>query len=88
MLTQGILLATLLALVAQQVHAGEDDQCQAGPKETWQSKVTLEKQLLAQGWRLRRIRVDECCYEVFGLDAGGRPVEARFHPQTLKPVRR
>jgi hypothetical protein len=68
--------------------AQASDLCQAGPKDAWQSKTELEHKLLAQGWRLRRIKVEDGCYEAYGWDASGKPVEAYFHPRTLAPVSR
>jgi hypothetical protein len=60
--------------------------CDSGPEDTWQSQETLQKQLEARGWQVRRIKVDGGCYEVYALDDKGNRVEAYFHPQTLEPV--
>jgi hypothetical protein len=60
--------------------------CDSGPTEGWQSQATLEKQLVAQKWQVRRIKVDGGCYEVYGVNDKGERVEAYFHPVTLAPV--
>ena len=60
--------------------------CDSGAKETWQPQAKLEEQLKAQGWQVRRIKVDGGCYEVYAIDDKGKRVEAYFHPQTLAPV--
>lgn len=60
--------------------------CDSGPQETWKPQAELEKQLTAKGWKIRRIKVDGGCYEVYALDEKGERVEAYFHPKTLAPV--
>lgn len=62
------------------------DRCHAGPKHAWKSKTALEQRLIAQGWKVRRIRVDDGCYEALGWDMHGEEIEAKFHPLTLKEV--
>jgi hypothetical protein len=58
----------------------------AVPKAEWQDKDLLEKKLVAAGWQVRRIKVDDQCYEVYGVDDKGQRVEAYFHPKTLEPA--
>jgi hypothetical protein len=60
--------------------------CDSGPKSGWQSTEKLEQQLTAKGWKVRRIKEDGGCYEVYGLDDKGQRAEAYFHPVTLAPV--
>jgi len=60
--------------------------CDSGAKETWQPQEKLEKTLADKGWKVRRIKVDGGCYEVYGLNEKGEKVEAYFHPQTFAPV--
>jgi hypothetical protein len=60
--------------------------CDSGPKEGWKPQATLEKQLVARNWQVRRIKVDGGCYEVYGMNEKGERVEAYFHPVTLEPV--
>ena len=58
----------------------------AVPKAEWQDKDMLEKKLVASGWQVRRVKVDDQCYEVYGVDDKGQRVEAYFHPKTLEPA--
>lgn len=60
--------------------------CDSGDEETWQSQDALEELLTEQGWKVRRIKVDGGCYEVYALDDKGERVEAYFHPQTFERV--
>ena len=60
--------------------------CESGPKSGWQPPEKLEKQLTDKGWKVRRIKEDGGCYEVYALDDKGERVEAYFHPVTFEPV--
>ncbi len=60
--------------------------CDSGSPDSWQPQEKLEKQLTEQGWKVRRIKVDGGCYEVYAMDAKGQRVEAYFHPKTLEAV--
>lgn len=84
-------LASSLAAVALLIAAGSAGAtglatCDSGPKSGWQPAEKLEKQLTDKGWKVRRIKEDGGCYEVYGLDDKGQRVEAYFHPVTLAPV--
>jgi hypothetical protein len=84
-------LTTALLLAAAglwPVHAGATGlaTCDSGPKSGWKPAETLEKMLTERGWKVRRIKEDGGCWEVYALDDKGQRVEAYFHPVTLEPV--
>ena len=60
--------------------------CDSGPRETWQAQEKLEKILVDRGWKIRRVKEDGGCYEVYAFDEKGERVEAYFHPKTLALV--
>ena len=60
--------------------------CDSGPKSGWQPQEKLEKELTDKGWKVRRIKEDGGCYEVYAMDDTGQRVEAYFHPVTFEPV--
>ena len=60
--------------------------CDSGPESGWQPREKLEQILAGKGWKVRRIKEDGGCYEVYALNDKGRRVEAYFHPVTLDPV--
>lgn len=84
------LLLAIVAVVGLQFsgasEATGDATCDSGAQETWKPQSELEKQLTDKGWKVRRIKVDGGCYEVYALNEKGEKVEAYFHPQTLEPV--
>lgn len=60
--------------------------CDSGPRSGWKSQDQLKSDLSAKGWKVRRIKEDGGCWEVYAINAKGKRVEAYFHPVTLKNV--
>jgi hypothetical protein len=88
MMSTSIRVAFALAATSIATAASADGMatCESGPSSGWQSQVTLEKQLVAAGWKVRNIKIDGGCYEVYAINEKGERVEAYFHPVTLQPV--
>ncbi|MFN6970901.1 MAG: PepSY domain-containing protein [Rheinheimera sp.] len=59
-----------------------DDECQ-DPIDQWQPREVLKTKLEQQGWVVKRIRIDDGCYEVRAIDAQGRRVKATYAPASL-----
>jgi hypothetical protein len=76
-------LVLTLALLATPALADED--CVV-PMTDWQPREAVMKLAAEQGWVLRRIRIDDGCYEVIGRDAAGRAIEVKLNPATLAVV--
>ncbi len=82
------LVFTLAAGLTGAAHAtGACPIRDAGAQAEWQSMQALEKKLVDAGWKVRRIKQDGQCYEVYGFDAEGRRAEAYFHPKSLEPAK-
>lgn len=73
-------------LISSPVEATGLTTCNSGPQESWQSQDALKKQLDEKGWKVRRIKIDGGCYEVYALNDKGERVESYFHPVTFKHV--
>lgn len=73
-------LALAFAVLAGTALA--DDDCSV-PMVNWQPREAVAKLAAEKGWVVRRIKIDDGCYEVVGTDAQGRPVEVKIHPATL-----
>ena len=87
MKTAVLVSACLVSLLATApLHATGLAPCDSGPRETWQAQEKLEKMLTDRGWKIRRIKEDGGCYEVYAFDDKGERVEAYFHPKTLDLV--
>lgn len=77
------ILAFLAALPAGAALAGDD--CFV-PMADWQPRDAVARFAIAQGWEVRRIKIDDGCYEIDGHDAQGRSIEVKLHPGTLRIV--
>jgi hypothetical protein len=82
--TAGLTIATLCIVTLS--HATGLATCDSGPQSGWQPTEKLEKQLTEKGWKIRRIKEDGGCYEVYAFNEHGERVEAYFHPVTFAPV--
>lgn len=79
-------IATFAMMPATPAHATGAVTCKAGPQSGWKTRSTLESKLKAEGWRVRKSKVDGGCYEVYGSTPDGVRVEAYFHPVTLEKL--
>lgn len=60
--------------------------CDSGNQSTWKSQDELKASVLAEGWKIRRIKIDGGCYELYGTTPEGQRVEAYFDPLTLEKL--
>lgn len=56
------------------------------PQDQRQPETALRQKLEAEGWTVKRIKIEDGCYEVYALDAKRNRVEGYFDPGTLAPV--
>lgn len=79
---------TILALVAglPAATALADDDCFV-PMADWQPREAVAKLAEARGWTVRRIKIDDGCYEIDGKDQAGRRIEVTVHPATLEVLK-
>lgn len=59
-----------------------DNECK-DPIAKWQSREVLKTELEQRGWVVKRIRIDDGCYEVRAMDEHGRRVKATYAPSSL-----
>lgn len=60
--------------------------CESGDRATWRSEQDLTGKMTAEGWQVRRVKIDGGCYELYGTTPEGDRVEAYFHPVTLEKL--
>lgn len=82
-----VLIPMSLALLLGAAAAGASDGSCNVPRDEWQPQATLQTKLEAEGWTIKRIKVDGGCYEVYGVKPGGERVEAYFEPKTFALVK-
>ncbi len=78
------LLAVSLAAAAAPASAGDD--CDV-PIERWQTREAVTRMARQKGWDLKRVKIDDGCYEIRGEDAQGRTFKAKLDPETLEIVK-
>ncbi len=77
------ILAFLAAFPAGAAHAHDD--CSV-PMADWQPKEAVARLAEENGWIVRRIKIDDGCYEIKGSDREGRRIEVTVHPGTLQVI--
>ena len=77
--------AVLLSTCATAALAHGDVRCDV-PKAEWKPQMELQSKLVGEGWKVRKVQVENGCYEVYGFDAKGERVEAFFNPKTFERV--
>ena len=78
--------ALLLALTGVSPAMADDDDCHV-PMSQWQPREAVQKMAEAHGWQVNRIRIDDGCYQIRGIDEAGRPFKAKIDPATLSIVK-
>ena len=58
----------------------------AAPKVKWKGEARLVQHISAQGWKVRKTKIDGGCYEVYGTTPEGDRVEAYFDPVTFEKL--
>jgi hypothetical protein len=78
---------TIIALLAvlPAATAIADDDCFV-PMADWQPRDAVARMAEENGWTVRRIKIDDGCYEIGGRDAEGRRIEVTVHPATLQVI--
>ena len=62
-----------------------DDDCFV-PMADWQPRAAVADMAREKGWTVRRIKIDDGCYEIDGTDEAGQRFEATVHPSTLQVI--
>lgn len=81
-LAKMISLVVILVSLSSPIRADDDD-CDV-PMSQWQPRDVVAKMAAQHGWTVRRIKIDEGCYEIYALDENGVQIEIRVNPATLE----
>lgn len=84
---RAVLIAAILlsALVPAEALADDDD-CKV-PMAQWQPREAVEQLAKAHGWTVRRVKIDDGCYQIKGRDENGREIEVKVDPGSLAVIR-
>ena len=83
--TLSLTLIGLLASLAAGTAAAAD-LCNVA-KADRQPIDALQKKLESEGWEVKKIKVDDGCYEAYAINTEGQRVEAYFNPQTFELIK-
>jgi hypothetical protein len=75
-----IFAAIAIATISPVLAAGK---CSTAPKANWQPQSKLEDQLKAEGLKVRQVKVENGCYEVYATDKAGKRQNIAFNAETL-----
>ena len=78
-----VVTALTIALTSPAFAAGK---CSDAPKSKWQSKSALESQLQSSGYKVRQIKFEGGCYEVYATDKDGNRANMAFNAETLEKL--
>ena len=78
-----VLIAVMAAIPVGQAMA--EEQCFV-PMQDWQPRELVVQLAADNGWTVRRIKIDDGCYEIKGSDSAGLEIEATVHPATLEII--
>ena len=60
--------------------------CEPVPKAEMREHMELQKELVGKGWRVRKVKNFNGCYEVYGVMPETGRVEAYFDPATFEKL--
>lgn len=78
-----LLTAAMLASAA--AFAGAN--CPKHPKSEWMPQAEAKAKIEAQGYKIRKFKVDGNCYEIYGSNKEGKKAEVYFDTKTLAVVK-
>lgn len=81
-----IAAASLFLIMAGAGTAIADDDCHV-PMDQWQSREAVEAMAKARGWQVSRLKIDDGCYQIKGIDGAGQSFKAKIDPATLSVVK-
>lgn len=85
------LLKTVLALsltaISFQAFSSESKTCTSEPQSKWMSEKTVNAKLVAKGFNVKRIKIEDSCYEAYVISKDGKKSELLINPSNGEPVR-
>ena len=61
--------------------------CPKHPKDQWIPEAQAKAKIEAQGYKIRKFKVDGNCYEIYGTNKDGKKAEVYFDTKTLAVVK-
>jgi len=75
-------------IVGTSIAAASGEYCTSAPRSQWRSIDDVRVAVEALGYKnVRKIEIDDSCFEAYAFDKDGRRVEVYVDPVSLKVVR-
>jgi hypothetical protein len=81
-----IIAATALVALALPAAASSKP-CGNAPQSQWMSNDDVQTKAKAMGYKVRQVKIEDGCYEIYALDKDGNRVEAYLNPVTAEVVK-
>lgn len=81
---KALLSLTALAMTASALASPE---CTSEPQSKWLPAAQMQAKLKAEGYRIKKFKIEDSCYEIYGHDKAGKKVEIYFNPVSGEPVK-
>ena len=78
-------VAVLLSPLGAGMALADEDDCRTTMSE-WQPREAVVATAEGFGWDVRRVKVDDGCYEVHAIDMNGDDFEIYMHPETARII--
>ncbi len=73
---------TLTLANSVSAFASDDAACGNAAPDQWMSQDAIKAKATDLGYEVRRVKVEDGCYEVYGIDKNGAKVELYMNPVT------
>jgi len=82
-----IIATAAVALVAATLPAAASSKsCGNAPQSEWMSIADVQAKAEGMGYKVRQVKIEDGCYEIYALDKDGKRVEAYLNPVTAEVV--
>ena len=61
--------------------------CPAYPKAEWMTEADAKAKIEGMGYQIKKFKVSDGCYEIYGYDKAGKKAEVYFDAKTLDIVK-
>jgi hypothetical protein len=80
-------LSLILAAAPAYASSDEGEGCGSAPRDQWMSVDAAKAKGIAMGYEVRKVKVEDGCYELYAVDKNGARAELYMNPVSGEVVR-
>jgi len=80
-------LALTFAVALPALAEGDSASCGDASRDQWMSEDAVKAKAVELGYDVRKVKEEDGCYEVYGIDKNGAKAEIYMHPVTGEVVK-